>query len=139
MKTRTVEKGGISIAAAFISENEVNEKIKMQVKYDLNGESRAFEVYPDKDKNGQYSINHQFEYIKSDMAFEKAFNTRGRIGKRIAEIRNENGLSQARLAELAGLDQAHIARIEAGRYSVGIDTLAKIADALDMKIDFVKK
>ncbi|MDD4010284.1 MAG: helix-turn-helix domain-containing protein [Fermentimonas sp.] len=139
MKTGTVEKGGISITAAFITENEVDAKIKMQVKYDLDGESRVFEAYPDKDENGRYSINHQFEYVKSDMAFEKAFNIRNRIGKRIAEIRKEEGLSQARLAELAGLDQAHIARIEAGRYSVGIDTLAKIGEALGVELNFNAK
>ena len=61
-----------------------------------------------------------------------------RIGQRIAELRKERGLTQTQLAERCGLQQAHIARIEAGRYSVGLDTLAQIADALGMVIDFVK-
>ena len=60
-----------------------------------------------------------------------------RIGRRIAETRKERGLTQTQLAERCGLQQAHIARIEAGRYSVGLDTLAQIADALGMKIDFI--
>ena len=63
---------------------------------------------------------------------------RQRIGQRIAELRKERGLTQTQLAERCGLQQAHIARIEAGRYSVGLDTLAQIADALGMVIDFVK-
>lgn len=60
-----------------------------------------------------------------------------RIGQRIAELRKERGLTQTQLAERCGLQQAHIARIEAGRYSVGLDTLAQIADAMGMKIDFI--
>lgn len=60
-----------------------------------------------------------------------------RIGRRIAEIRKERGLTQTQLAQQCGQQQAHIARIEAGRYSVGLDTLAQIADAMGMKIDFI--
>ena len=60
-----------------------------------------------------------------------------RIGRRIAEIRKEQALTQAQVAERCGLQQAHIARIEAGRYSVGLDTLAQIAEALGRKIDFI--
>lgn len=64
-------------------------------------------------------------------------NERERIGKRIAELRKQKGLSQAKLAELAGIDPGHIARIELGRYSTGIDILAKIGYALDCRIDFI--
>lgn len=62
---------------------------------------------------------------------------RQRIGKRIAQLRNEAGMSQARLAELTGMEQPHIARIEAGRYSVGVDILGKIATALGKRVDIV--
>lgn len=61
------------------------------------------------------------------------------IGKRIAELRKERELSQVDLALRAGLDKGHIARIELGRYSVGIDTLQKIADALDVKLELIEK
>lgn len=64
---------------------------------------------------------------------------RVRIGKRIAELRKDKGISQAKLSELTGIGSGHIARIELGRYSAGIDTLAKIAEALEYKIDFIKK
>lgn len=60
-----------------------------------------------------------------------------RIGRRIADIRKEQALTQAQMAERCGLQQAHIARIEQGKYSVGIDTLALIAEALGRKIDFI--
>ena len=61
-----------------------------------------------------------------------------RIGQRIAELRKEQGMTQTQLAERCGLQQAHIARIETGRYSVGLDTLTQIATALGMVIDFTE-
>lgn len=61
------------------------------------------------------------------------------IGKRIAELRKERELSQVDLALKAGLDKGHIARIELGRYSVGLDTLQKIAEALDVKLELIEK
>ena len=60
------------------------------------------------------------------------------IGKRIAELRKERKLSQVDLAIKTGLDKGHIARIELGRYSVGLDTLQKIADALEVKIEMIE-
>ena len=63
---------------------------------------------------------------------------RKRIGRRIAELRKEQNMTQAQLAERCGIQQAHIARIETGRYSVGLDTLAQIATALGRSIDFVE-
>ena len=63
----------------------------------------------------------------------------GRIqmGARIAELRKENGLTQSQLAFAAGLKQHHISRIEQGSYSVGLDTLQKIADALGKHVDLI--
>ena len=64
---------------------------------------------------------------------------RVRIGLRIAELRKQQHLTQKELGERCGLQDSHIARIEKGRYSVGLDTLQRIADALGRKIDFVEK
>lgn len=66
-------------------------------------------------------------------------NERERIGKRIAELRYAKKLSQVQLAEMSGVGYSHIGRIELGKYSVGIDTLAKIAQALGAKLDFIEK
>ena len=60
---------------------------------------------------------------------------RERIGQRIAQLRKEQGMTQAELAERTGIQRAHITRIEAGRYSVGIDLLQKIAEALGKNVD----
>ena len=61
-------------------------------------------------------------------------NERERIGQRIAELRKEKGISQAKLSELTGIGTGHIARIELGKYSTGIDTLAKIAEILELSL-----
>ena len=60
-----------------------------------------------------------------------------RIGQRIAELRKAAGLTQVQLGERCGILGNHITRIEKGRYSVGLDTLAAIAKALNKRIDFV--
>ncbi len=64
---------------------------------------------------------------------------RQRIGKLISEIRKKKGLSQTQIAERCGMHQGHIARVELGKYSVGLDTLANIAEALGCKIDITEK
>ena len=61
-----------------------------------------------------------------------------RIGNRIKELRQKRGLSTYKLAEMTGLNQPNICRIEAGRYSTGIDILAKIASALRCRLDFIE-
>lgn len=66
-------------------------------------------------------------------------NDRERIGKRITELRKEKKISQSKLSILTGIGYGHISRIETGKYSVGIDTLSKIAEVLECKIDLVKK
>ncbi len=43
------------------------------------------------------------------------------------------------LSELTGITSKNIANIEAGKYNTEIDTLAKIAKALNCKIDFIQK
>lgn len=60
-----------------------------------------------------------------------------RIGKRIKEIRSERGYDAKTLACLTGIDAANLCRIEAGKYSVGFDTLTKIAKVCGKKLDFV--
>ncbi len=66
-------------------------------------------------------------------------NDRIRIGRHIAELRKEKGISQIELAELSGVGSSHIARIETGKYSVGIDTLAKIGSVFGKEITFQEK
>jgi transcriptional regulator with XRE-family HTH domain len=52
------------------------------------------------------------------------------IADRVAERRGAMGLSQRELAELVGTTQSAIARLERGGRPPRIDTLLRIADAL---------
>jgi transcriptional regulator with XRE-family HTH domain len=53
------------------------------------------------------------------------------IAGQVAERRQELGFSQRHLAELVGTTQSAIARLERGGRPPRIDTLLRIADALD--------
>ena len=53
------------------------------------------------------------------------------IADQVAERRQARGLSQRELAELVGTTQSAIARLERGGRPPRIDTLLRIADALD--------
>jgi len=53
------------------------------------------------------------------------------VADKVAERRQARGFSQRELAELVGTTQSAIARLERGGRPPRIDTLLRIADALD--------
>ena len=57
-----------------------------------------------------------------------------RIAEQVAEQRRARGLSQHELAELTGTTQSAIARLESGGRPPRIDTLLRIANALDCSL-----
>lgn len=46
----------------------------------------------------------------------------------------DRGLSQERLAQLVGTSNSQISRIESGRHRTNLDTLCRIAHALDLRM-----
>ncbi|MGR3173092.1 MAG: helix-turn-helix domain-containing protein [Candidatus Scalindua sp.] len=57
------------------------------------------------------------------------------LGKRIKKLRKERGLTQAMASEKAGiLTEKRWSDIECGRYSIGLTTLLRIAQGLDIPI-----
>lgn len=60
---------------------------------------------------------------------------RERMGQSIRDLRTQRGLTQVQLAQLAGITQSNLARIEAGKYSVGLDILNKIANAMGVAVE----
>lgn len=62
---------------------------------------------------------------------------RERIGRRILELRKEHGMTQEELSKKSGVGRAHIAKIESGKFSAGIDTIQKIANVFGKDIDLV--
>jgi transcriptional regulator with XRE-family HTH domain len=57
-----------------------------------------------------------------------------RIAEQVADQRRARGLSQAELAELCATTQSAIARLESGGRPPRIDTLLRIANALDCEL-----
>ena len=64
-------------------------------------------------------------------------NIREEIGSRLRALREAKGLTTRELAELAGLDHSHIAKIERGAYNLRVDTLHKVATALGATINII--
>ena len=56
------------------------------------------------------------------------------IAEQVAEQRKARGLSQAELAELTGTTQSAIARLESGGRPPRIDTMLRVAEALDCEL-----
>lgn len=56
------------------------------------------------------------------------------IGTRIRAMRNAKGLTQQKLADIAGLDYRYIGALERGERNFSIDTLEKVLLALNIDI-----
>lgn len=52
------------------------------------------------------------------------------FGRQLRELREDSGLSQARLAKLSGIDQYAISRFEAGKCTISIEMLERIVHVL---------
>lgn len=58
------------------------------------------------------------------------------LGSIVRFHRKKSGLSQAELGKIAGLGKTVVFDIEKGRLSVKLETLLKIFEVLNIKIDF---
>ncbi|MDD3149206.1 MAG: helix-turn-helix transcriptional regulator [Candidatus Gastranaerophilales bacterium] len=61
------------------------------------------------------------------------------IGRRIAAERKKQGLSQEKLAELAGSHRTYIGLLERGELNIGICNLAEVAKALNYPLESLFK
>ena len=57
------------------------------------------------------------------------------LGKRIQEVRKFRGIKQYALAEKTGLHYKYISQVETGNTKVSLQSLLKIAEALDVTAD----
>jgi DNA-binding XRE family transcriptional regulator len=56
------------------------------------------------------------------------------VADQLMALRAERGLSQARLAELAGVDRKTINRIENGHFSPSLDTITRLSVVLKCRL-----
>ena len=59
------------------------------------------------------------------------------LAENIRKIRKKKGWSQKELGEMIGSHLSHVNRIETGKYKPSLDVLKKIADALEVSLDFL--
>jgi predicted transcriptional regulator len=79
----------------------------------------------------RYQDRGAFERLRERIAGAENGGFFSQIAERVSARRQELGLSQKQLAQLTGTTQSAIARLEAGGRPPRIDTLLKIAEALD--------
>ncbi|MBA7674842.1 hypothetical protein ES703_83067 [subsurface metagenome] len=75
------------------------------------------------------------EFRRKYEALEPRYN----LIRALIRRRNELHLSQIRLASIAGMQQPTISRLENGGSDATIGTLLKVADALNLDIEFKPK
>ncbi len=55
------------------------------------------------------------------------------FGRNLRKYRKEKGISQEKLAEMAGLHRTYISDIERFQRSISLNNIQRIADALEIK------
>ena len=57
------------------------------------------------------------------------------VGNRIRTLRNEQGLSQEKLALKADIDRTYLAGVEIGKRNISLKSLEKIINALNVSFE----
>ncbi len=57
-----------------------------------------------------------------------------KFGKRVRQLRNERGISQERLGELAKVHRTYVGMIERGEKNITLTNIEKLSVALKVKI-----
>lgn len=135
----------------LIVEDREGEQFKITFWFPLSSEDLegvASYVAKSFDKNFSYDKSEMVYFVFCDvqgslgLSFSSWSSDRGeersRIGSRLKEIRERKGMEAKNIARLAGIDPSNLSKIESGRYSVGLDILAKIASTIGATIEIVE-
>ena len=57
------------------------------------------------------------------------------IGKRIAQLRKRNDISQQKFAHEADIERSYLTHVEKGRKNISVNTLDKIIEALGVSVN----
>ena len=85
-------------------------------------------------KERQHRVERAMERLRERLAGAHDGWLFAQIAGQVADRRHELGLSQAELATICGTTQSAIARLESGGRPPRIDTLLKLAHALDCEL-----
>jgi len=81
-----------------------------------------------------YHCEPQYEYYKGRQSRRDDSDRVARIGNRVRELRTMNGLSVTALAGRAGMQRPNLSRLEHGRHMPSLETLERIAEALEITV-----
>lgn len=59
---------------------------------------------------------------------------RKQLAQRVRELRSQRGFTQEALAQRAGLAVRHLQKLESSSLNVTLDTLSRVAKALDVEV-----
>jgi transcriptional regulator with XRE-family HTH domain len=54
-----------------------------------------------------------------------------RFGRRLRDVREKVGISQEKLAELAGLHRTYVSSVERGKRNISLQNIERLAEALN--------
>jgi len=61
------------------------------------------------------------------------------FGNAVRSIRSKKGISQEKLAELAGIDRSYMGGVERGEHNIALINIKRISDALGVSVSGVMK
>jgi DNA-binding XRE family transcriptional regulator len=115
---------GGEISAIAISEDASAARIELASgrSFELSAATLALAPVPTASSSGQVAA------ASPQLALSSIDGTK--LGTRIRELRLAAGLTQAELARRTGIHRPNIARVEAGRHTPSLETLARLAAAI---------
>ena len=87
-------------------------------------------------------LNAELNKQLIDLRFKESFDRvqlQYELIEQIAFVRKSKSITQARLAELTGVSQQAISRLEKEKHLPNLDTLIKIVDGLGMKLTITER
>lgn len=81
-----------------------------------------------------YHCEATYPFYKGHGAAEQAENRSKRIGERVRTARESKGLTVSELADRTGIKRPNVSRLEHGRHVPSLETLERIADALEVPV-----
>ena len=98
--------------------------------------AKKFSVIADRAK-AEWSDNARAVYSAAQSAFEIEGAEHAEIGRALMESRTAQHLTQEKLSELSGIQQAEISRIEKGAANPTVTTISRLATAMGKRLALV--
>lgn len=116
--------------------NATGERIKVRSTTSHPASSYGQAVWVDDNDQAYFQVNMPNPFYSIELEDVNPF--RAELGAMIRNARLMAGMTQAKLAELSGVSEQNIRKVEAGRYNLSIDILCKLITPLNLQIRLVE-